>query len=127
MQVDATDKKLMFGHDRMERETSFGIAAGNARYRNRSQPRRPKLAAAASRSAGIVVRDSYTPNAMFHAMLVKIRNTTANSIPMGWPRNVATKKIKAAGKNPRIGMDWSTSRSGSNAADARLFVAAVWP
>src|SRR6266568_5137555 len=88
------------------------MTAGKARRRNRSQPVRPKLVAAASRSWGIVVRDSYTPNAMFHAMLVKMRKTTANSMPIGFPWNVATKNSRAAGKKTRMGIDWRTSRSG---------------
>src|SRR6266705_1569182 len=103
------------------------MTAGKARRRNRSQPVRPKLVAAASRSWGIVVRDSYTPNAMFHAMLGKIRNTTANSMPIGFPWNVATKKSKAAGKKTKIGIDWRTSRRGSMTMEAFLFVAAVCP
>src|SRR5712691_1333119 len=101
----ATRKNHPFDHDRIELYTSFGIAAGKARRRNRSHPRSPKLAAAASRSTGTVERDSYTPNAMFHDMLVKMRKTTANSIPNGWPWNAATKNNRAGGKKPRIGTD----------------------
>ena len=74
-----------------------------------------------------MVRDSYTPKAMFHDMLVKIRKTTASSIPIGCPWNVATKNTSAAGKNPRMGMDWRTSSTGSRTTAALLFVAAVWP
>src|SRR2546426_682672 len=54
----ATRKNQPLLHERIELYTSFGIAAGNAKRRKRSMPRRPKLAAAASRSTGIVVRDS---------------------------------------------------------------------
>src|SRR6266571_3712457 len=99
------------------------MTAGKARRRNRSQPVRPKLVAAASRSWGIVVRDSYTPNAMF----LKMRKTTANSMPIGFPWNVATKNSRAAGKKTRMGIDWRTSRSGSMTIAAFLFVAAVCP
>src|SRR2546427_654748 len=54
----ATRKNQPLLHDRIELYTSFGIAAGKARRRNRSIPRRPKLAAAASRSTGMVVNAS---------------------------------------------------------------------
>src|SRR6266571_840535 len=54
----ATRKNQPLLQERIELYTSFGIAAGNASRRNRSMPRRPKLDAAASRSTGIVVRDS---------------------------------------------------------------------
>src|SRR3989442_12412722 len=64
---------------------------------------------------------------MFQAMLVKIRNTTASSIPAGLPWNVATKNTSAAGKKPRIGTDCRTSRTGSMITAAFLFVAAVVP
>jgi len=64
---------------------------------------------------------------MFQAMLVKIRNTTASSIPTGLPWNVATKNTSAAGKKPRIGTDCKTSRTGSMITAAFLFVAAVAP
>src|SRR5256885_15320526 len=64
---------------------------------------------------------------MFQAMLVKIRNTTASSIPIGLPWKVATKNTSAAGKKPRIGTDCRTSRTGSMITEAFLFVAAVAP
>src|SRR3989454_3607507 len=54
----ATRKNQPLLHDRIGLYTSFGIAAGKARRRNRSIPRRPKLAAAASRSTGTVVNAS---------------------------------------------------------------------
>src|SRR5438046_9079313 len=110
----------------MELYTSFGIAAGKSRNRNRSQPVKPKLAAAASRSCGIVVRDSYTPKAMFHDMLVKIRNTTARSIPIGCPWNVAREDASAAGRRPRRGVDGRAASTGSRETAALVVVAAVW-
>jgi len=64
---------------------------------------------------------------MFQDMLVKMRKTIASSRPMGLPWNVFTKNTRAAGKNPRIGTDWRTSRTGSMIAAARLFRAAVVP
>src|SRR2546428_11204748 len=64
---------------------------------------------------------------MFQAMLVKIRNTTASSIPIGLPWNVATKNTSAAGKKPRIGTDCRTSRIGSMITAAFLVVAAGGP
>src|SRR3989304_4105380 len=60
-------------------------------------------------------------------MLVNTRTTTEISRPTGEPENAFTKKRRTAGKNPRIGMDWSTSRTGSMTAPARGFVAAVVP
>src|SRR3970282_1085544 len=124
---EATRKNHPFVQERIELYTSFGTTAGRARRRNRSQSRTPKEAAASSRSCGIVERDSYTPKAMFQAIEVKIRKTTATSRPTGLPWNVETKNTRAAGKNPRIGMLWRTSRSGSITTAARLFVAAVVP
>src|SRR6266545_2126128 len=71
--------------------------------------------------------DSYTPNAMFHDIEVKIRNTTASSSPTGCPWKVVTKKIRAAGKKPKIGTLWRTSRRGSMTTAAFRFVAIVVP
>src|SRR2546426_507834 len=50
---------------------------------------------------------------MFQAMLVKIRNTAAVSIPTGSPSGPLTKKSRTNGKKPRIGMDWRMSMTGS--------------
>src|SRR2546426_11255636 len=75
----------------------------------------------------MVVSASYTPNAMFHAMLVNTRTTTEISRPKADPLNVFTKKKRTAGKNARIGTDWRTSRSGSITVAAFRFVAAVVP
>ena len=79
----ATRKNQPLLHESMELYTSLGTVAGSTRRRRRNQSRTAKLAAASLRSSGIVVIDSYTPNAMFHAIEVKMRNTTAISRPMG--------------------------------------------
>ena len=71
--------------------------------------------------------DSYTPNAMFHDIDVKIRKTTASSRPAGFPWNAATKKTIAGGKKARMGMLWRMSRSGSMTTAAFLLRAIVVP
>jgi hypothetical protein len=64
---------------------------------------------------------------MFHAMLVNIRKIAANSTPIALPLNNAMKSEIAAGKNPSIGIDCSTSTMGITILDAIETLAAVIP
>src|SRR2546422_9306667 len=116
----ATRKTHPLLQESIELYTSFGTVAGNTRRRNRSQSRAPKLLAASSRSCGIVAIDSYTPNAMFQAIDVKIRNTTAISRPAGGPWEVATKNTRAAGEKTRVGTLWGMYKTGRTVTGAFL-------
>src|SRR5215467_3078080 len=64
---------------------------------------------------------------MFHAILVNIRKIAAISMPTALPLNNAMKSEIAAGKNPSIGIDCSTSTMGITILDAKVILAAVIP
>jgi hypothetical protein len=63
---------------------------------------------------------------MFQDMLVKIRKMTARLYP-ACPGMIPEIAKITNGKNPRMGMDWSTSRSGMMTVSARWFRAAMMP
>src|ERR1700712_4563216 len=124
---EATTKNQPPDIDIMVFQTRPGTANGTSSFQKRCQAVRWKLSEASTRSAGTVFSDWYMLNAMFQAWLVKMAKIAASSRPMTRPGNRPMKNTTVKVRNPRIGTDWSTSRTGTRTNAARRLLAAAVP
>ena len=64
---------------------------------------------------------------MFHAWDVKMTKIDASSRPIRLLGKTLMKKVRATGRNTRMGIDWRTSRMGTRTFSARRRRAAAVP
>ena len=105
-------------------EMTAGVIAGSITCLTRSHPFKPKLSADSATLAGIERMAPRTPKKIAHAIDVKSRTITDNSMPSG---PITNKEPITIGKYPSIGMDCSKSIIGVRISEAVLLVAANIP
>jgi len=111
-------------HARFAPETTAGVIAGKTTCLMYRHPVKPKLWADSTMFVGIPRMAPTTPKKMAHAIDVKSKIITDNSMPNG-PN--ANRKPMTIGKYPSIGIDCNRSMKGVRISDAHLFVAANMP
>jgi hypothetical protein len=111
-------------HARFAPEITAGVIAGKTTWRTYRHPVRPKLFDDSVTFTGIPLMAPTTPKKIAHAIEVKSKTMTENSIPSG-PK--AKRKPMTTGKYPKIGTDCKRSINGVKTSEAILFVAANIP
>ncbi|MNM92229.1 hypothetical protein D3C81_1045540 [compost metagenome] len=115
---DATTKNQPPDIDIIMFHSSPGIANGTSSRQKRCHGESRNMAAASSRSPGMVRNDWYRLNAMFHACEVKMAKIAAHSTPAILPGNSAIKPVTVIDRKPSTGIDCRMSSAGTSTFSA---------